>query len=170
LCEKICPVLHPATNHRSEKDVTAYAAISSDESSRLESSSGGIFTLIASYIIEKGGVVFGAAFDENYQVNHFCAETKNSLQYLRGSKYVQSKIGDTYKQAEDFLRGGKTVLFSGTPCQIEGLLAYLQMDYPNLYTQDIACHGVPSPLIWSEYVLALKNRYRSSIESISDML
>ena len=157
LCEKSCPIYHPLTNEKTEKDITAYAAINRDDEIRAESSSGGVFSLIAFHVIERGGVVFGAAFDEHFQVEHQYTETKEGIAAFRGSKYVQSRIGDSYRKAEVFLKAGRLVLFTGTPCQIGGLLAYLKKDYPNLITQDIICHGVVSPKIWDQYV-----RYREA--------
>ena len=152
LCEKKCPILHPPINKVTEENVKAYAAVNHDENVRLKSSSGGLFTLIAAYVIERDGVVFGAAFDDKFNVIHRYVDKAEDLELLRGSKYVQSKIGDTYRQAEDFLKKGRLVLFTGTPCQIEGLRSFLAKDYENLYTQDIICHGVPSPMIWKKYV------------------
>lgn len=155
LCERICPVRHPALPPKSEGRVTAYAAVSSDDAVRAESSSGGIFSLLASYVIEQGGVVFGAAFDENFNVAHSWTETREGLLAFRGSKYVQSRMGDAYATAKQMLDAGRLVLFTGTPCQIGGLLAYLKRDYENLITQDIICHGVPAPMVWETY-----KRYR----------
>lgn len=151
LCEKVCPILR-ACPSTTDKVSAAYAALHKDESIRLKSSSGGIFTAIASHVLSQGGVVFGAAFNEQFEVEHTYVERIEDLQKFRGSKYVQSKIGDTYKQAKEFLKEGRLVLFTGTPCQIGGLLSFLGKDYKNLITQDIICHGVPSPLAWEEYL------------------
>lgn len=152
LCDNICPIIHkwePSENRKT----TAMAAINLNEEIRLKSSSGGIFTLIAEKIIKQGGVVFGAAFSDDFRtVHHICVDNIDDLKKLRGSKYVQSKIGDSYKLAKDFLDSGRKVLFTGTPCQIGGLYSYLRKPYDNLFTQDIICHGVPSPLIWKKYL------------------
>lgn len=150
-CIKACPIITPVLNKKTEKDIIAYAAINIDDEIRAQSSSGGIFTLIATYIIEQGGVVFGAAFNNSFQVEHRYTETIEGLEVFRGSKYVQSQINNSYKQAKMFLKGGRLVLFTGTPCQIEGLYSYLGREYENLITQDIICHGVPSPLVWEKY-------------------
>ncbi|MDR3002496.1 MAG: Coenzyme F420 hydrogenase/dehydrogenase, beta subunit C-terminal domain [Fibromonadaceae bacterium] len=149
LCEKICPAIEQGSERMPLK---VYAAKNPNEEIRQQSSSGGIFTLLAEHIINKGGVVYGAKFNENWEVVHDYAETTEGLAAFRGSKYVQSNIGDTYKTAKDFLQTGRDVLFSGTPCQIAGLKAFLQKDYDNLITVDFVCHGVPSPLVWKKYL------------------
>lgn len=150
-CEKVCPVVH-VNDHR--EPLKVYAAKSHDESVRLSSSSGGVFALLASAIIDKGGVVFGARFDEYYNVIHAGVENRELLIGLCGSKYVQSHINGAYSQAEILLKQGRWVLFSGTPCQVAGLKQYLGADYPNLLTVDVICHGVPSPMVWRNYVAA----------------
>lgn len=112
LCEKVCPVLNQGEKR---KPLHVYAAKNTKTRIRLQSSSGGIFTHIAEQIIQKNGVVFGARFDENWAVEHACTETLEGLAAMRGSKYVQSRIGRTYQQAKEFLESGRPVLFSGTP-------------------------------------------------------
>ena len=149
LCEKVCPILNKKTRANKPE---AYAIINRDEHIRAKSSSGGIFTLIAEKIIEKGGVVFGASFDEEFMVKHIKVENKENLQRLRGSKYVQSDINDTFKDVKEILETGRKVLFTGTPCQINGLYTFLNKKYDSLYTQDIICHGVPSPKVWKKYL------------------
>lgn len=152
LCEKVCPIIHKWQPDNS-RTTTAMAAINTNEEIRLKSSSGGLFTLIAENIIDQGGVVFGAAFTDDFKsVRHICVDNIADLDKLRGSKYVQSKIGDTYKQAKEYLDNGRMVLFTGTPCQIGGLYSYLRKPYENLFTQDIICHGVPTPMMWEKYV------------------
>ena len=149
LCEKICPV----SNHGTErKPLKVYAAVNKDEEVRKQSSSGGIFTALAEQVIKQGGVVFGARFDERWQVKHDYTETMEGLAAFRGSKYVQSQIGNSYQEAERFLKAGRKVLFSGTPCQIAGLRNYLRKEYDNLLTVDFICHGVPSPMVWRRYL------------------
>lgn len=121
LCEKICPILNKREKLNKPK---AYACINKDESIRKNSSSGGIFTLIAEEIVDMGGVVFGAQFDNDFNVIHSYTDNKEELYKFRGSKYVQSIIGDNYKNSKKFLEEGKYVLFTGTPCQVEGLHAF----------------------------------------------
>ena len=149
LCEKVCPVLN---RNEPRKPLKVYAAINKNEEIRLQSSSGGIFTLLAEKTINVGGVVFGARFDENWEVKHDYTETIEGLAAFRGSKYVQSRIEDSFKKAESFLKEGRKVLFSGTPCQIAGLKHYLRKEYDNLLSVDVVCHGVPSPLVWRTYL------------------
>lgn len=149
LCEKVCPVLN---QEERRTPISCYAAVNPNIVVRKESSSGGIFTMLAENVIDDGGVVFGAAWDERWRVIHKYTETKEGLAAFRGSKYVQSVIGDTYKQAEHFLKAGKKVLFSGTPCQIAGLRKFLRKNYDNLLAVDFICHGVPSPGVFRWYL------------------
>jgi len=149
LCEKVCPVLHQG---EPRKPLKVYAAKNLNEEIRRQSSSGGIFTLLAEQVIQEGGVVFGARFDENWEVKHDFTETIEGLAFFRGSKYVQSRIEDNYKKAEEFLKQGRKVLFSGTPCQIAGLKRFLRKEYDNLLSVDFVCHGVPSPGVWRQYL------------------
>lgn len=166
LCENICPIIHKLQTNDSVT-TNAIAAINLNEDIRLRSSSGGIFTLIAEEVLNQGGVVFGAAFTEDFKaVHHIRVNNSGNLKKLRGSKYVQSNINDTYKQAKNFLDTGFKVLFTGTPCQIAGLYSYLQKDYKNLYTQDIICHGVPSPMLWEKYVEERETKSASKTQQI----
>lgn len=163
LCEKVCPELAPLSSQQPHK---VYAAINQDEEIRLASSSGGIFTHLAEQIIAKGGVVFGARFNKEWEVVHDYTETLDGLTAFRGSKYLQSKIGATYQQAEKFLKAGRDVLFSGTPCQIAGLKLFLRREYPNLLTVDFVCHGVPSPLAWRYYLNEQQKGSETTISTI----
>lgn len=155
LCEKVCPIINP---NEDKQPLEVYATINPDEETRKQSSSGGVFSLFATRIIQENGVVFGARFDENGEVKHDYTETLEGLAAFRGSKYVQSRIGNTYQKAESFLKSGKKVLFSGTPCQIAGLKRFLRKDYDNLITVDFICHGVPSPKIWRHYLKVTCNQ------------
>lgn len=148
-CRTACPVLHMP---RRLPVQGTYSAYSRDEAVRRESSSGGIFTELARRVLDNGGVVFGAAFDGAFCVKHICIERRQALYKLRASKYVQSTTGGTYRQARTLLEQGRLVLYSGTPCQIAGLRAYLKKDYENLITQSMICHGVPSPKVWKKYL------------------
>lgn len=150
-CEKVCPMLSSIKIFGEKKSV-AFAAINNIDEIRKDSSSGGIFSILAAYVLEQGGVVFGAAFDDSFNVVHKYIENIEDLEGLRGSKYVQSQIGNTYNQAKEFLERDRLVYFSGTPCQIAGLVAYLKKPYSNLITQDLICHGVPSPMVWEKYI------------------
>jgi coenzyme F420-reducing hydrogenase beta subunit len=154
LCQKACPSINPA-NARHPRSV--YAAMAKDDVLRLASSSGGVFSLLASDILSKGGVVFGAAFNHgDWHVYHRPVETEVDLAELRGSKYVQSDVGDCYRQVKAYLDAGRKVLFSGTPCQIAALNKFLAMymgtPKDNLLLVDVVCHAVPSPLAWRKYL------------------
>jgi coenzyme F420-reducing hydrogenase beta subunit len=138
------------------------AAINNDEEIRMNSSSGGVFWSLAKEIINKKGRVFGAQFDKNFMVAHRSTNTVDGIDAFQGSKYLQSRIGDTFRECKSYLDNGTVVLFSGTPCQIAGLKAYLQKDYGNLYCVDLICHGVPSPKVWKKYL-----NYRRSMEGIT---
>lgn len=161
LCEKICPVLNK--NISCNNSDLAFAVINKDIEIRNNSSSGGIFFSLAESILKVGGVVFGAAFTDDFKsVEHIAVTKIENLWKLQGSKYLQSQIGNSYKEAKDHLEKGLPVYFSGTPCQIAGLYAFLGKDYKNLITQDIICHGVPSPLIWKKYVEYRESKAASS--------
>ena len=161
LCERACPIIE---KNKTEDSTLAYAVKNTNDGIRMQSSSGGVFTAVASEVISNGGVVFGAAFDDDFNVKHICVENTEDLSNLRGSKYVQSEIGNAYKKAKENLDAKKRVFFTGTPCQIEGLLKYLKKDYQTLITADIICHGVPSPLVWQMY---LKTKSQDNPTSVS---
>lgn len=153
LCEKVCPIIN--TNISNSEDYKAYACKNKDENIRLKSSSGGVFSILCEEVINNNGAVFGAKFDEKLNVIHDYSEDLEGCSKFRGSKYVQSKIGESYKIVEQKLKNGQIVLFSSTPCQVSGLQSYLRKDYENLITVDIACHGVPSPLVYRRYIESL---------------
>lgn len=164
LCAKVCPQLKEIKK-TVENYPKAYAMYNKNEDELLKSSSGGIFSVIANYVLENNGVVFGAAYDEELNVNHIKINNKKELEKLRSSKYVQSNIKNTYKEAEDELQKNKMVLFSGTPCQIEGLKSYLLKEYENLITCDLVCHGVPSQKLFKTYLKYLSNKFKSKVKS-----
>ena len=163
LCEKVCPELHPFEERKPQK---VYAAINKDEEIRLKSSSGGIFYLLAEKTIAEGGVVFGARFDEQWQVVIDYTETKEGVKAFMGSKYVQACMATAYADAKRFLSEGRKVLFSGTPCQIAGLHHFLRKSYDNLLTVDIICHGTPSPKVWSRYLDEVVTAGRKAINDV----
>lgn len=150
-CLQSCPALNSRTL-TSSNPIICYAAKNSDDQIRLQSSSGGVFSIFASHIILQGGVVFGARWDDDFGVIHDYTETVEALSAFRGSKYLQSIIGESYLKVRKFLKDNRLVLFSGTPCQINGLKHFLGREYENLLTIDIACHGVPSPKAWKSYL------------------
>lgn len=151
LCEKVCPVINK-TNQSKNNPSTLYAVKSSDDTIRQQSSSGGFFSLLADYVLTNGGVVYGAAFDAAFNVCHTRVDNIEDLYKLRGSKYVQSRIGQTFRECKDDLKAGKLVLFTGTPCQISALGHFLRKDYDNLIKVEVVCHGVPSPMIYQQYL------------------
>lgn len=163
MCIKVCPIINKVVV---ENEPLAYACYNKDENIRTESSSGGIFTLVAEEIINNGGVVFGVGFDEAFNVVHSYVESNEELCRFRGSKYVQSRIGNTYKQVKYFLEQGREVLFTGTPCQIGGLKSFLGKDYDNLFCMDNICHGVPSPKVWRKYIDYREKKSGSKIKKI----
>lgn len=158
-CKNVCLIGKRISKKKCKQ--TAYAGIHFNEKIYNESSSGGAFTAIASKIISDKGYVWGASFDENFNVYHSCTNTLEGLEKFRGSKYIQSKIGDSYIRIKEQLEDGKTVLFSGTPCQVEGLNLYLDCDYSNLVTIDLVCHGVPNNKFFKDYLLWLKGVFHA---------
>ena len=167
LCEKVCPVINQKEHHT---PVGVYAAKNKDEEARMKSSSGGVFILLAEKILSEKGVVFGARFDQNWEVVHDFAEDLKGVVEFQGSKYVQSRVGDSYKNAEEFLKQGKRVLFTGTPCQVAGLRLFLRKEYENLLTVDFVCHGVPSPKVWRMYLKEILNSPKGSVGKNSVLL
>lgn len=161
LCERVCPVIN---QKNSVLPMSVFSAKHNSDAVRMRSSSGGIFSLLAEHVLEWQGVVFGARFDSQWNVIHDFIESMDDLHLFRGSKYVQSQIGDCFIKAEQFLQQGRQVLFSGTPCQIAGLSNFLGKDYDNLLKVDIVCHGVPSPKVWSDYLASLKIKDIQSID------
>ena len=149
LCEKVCNELNP---YDTREPLQVLAAINKDDEVRQKSSSGGIFHLLAEKTIREGGVVFGARFDENWQVVIDYAEDMKGVEAFMGSKYVQARMGKAYADAKRFLNEGRKVLFSGTPCQVAGLHKFLRKPYDNLLSVDLICHGVPSPKVWRVYL------------------
>lgn len=149
LCEKVCPVIN---QYEARTPLNVYAAKNSDDEVRCQSSSGGIFTLLAEQTIKDGGVVFGACWDKDWKVKHDYVENISNLQKSRSSKYLQSVIGDSYLKTEQFLKTGRKVMFTGTPCQIAGLKHFLRKEYDNLLAVEVICHSVPSPGVWQQYL------------------
>lgn len=156
LCEKVCPIDKELKAPIVQK---AYAAVHKDSSVLGKSTSGGVFTALADAIFSQGGVVYGAAMLNGMQVKHIRTENRTALAELRSSKYLQSDTGTTYQMVEQDLKQGKVVLYSGTPCQIDGLKCFLRKEYENLYTADIVCHGVGSQAYFDKYMEFAKERY-----------
>lgn len=161
-CTTACPVLDPV--ERNSVPVV-YAAWNSDDRVRKLSTSGGMFYLLAKDMIAQGGVVFGASFDSKMHLRHTAAFTLEQCKQFRGAKYVQSDLTNVYAQVETWLRS-RPVLFSGTPCQVDGLYHYLGNRPENLTTCDLICHGVPSPGVWEDTVKFLAKKAKSPIQSV----
>lgn len=153
LCERTCPAIHRCKRESKEK---VYAAVSKDRELVGRSSSGGMFGVLAEYILNKNGVIFGAAFNDEMELVHSSAEDQEECRKFHGSKYIQSNTENTFAECKNNLEAGRYVLYTGTPCQIAGLKQYLQEDYEKLLAVGLICHGVPSPGIWRRYVRELE--------------
>lgn len=150
-CKKVCPVLHREVE---DKKIKSYAAYNLNENIRRESTSGGIFTILAEYVLQDlQGVVVGVVFEEKFDaVKFIITENKKTITRMRGSKYIQARINYIYRDIKGILEKGKSVLFVGLPCQVEGLLNFLDKKYDNLICVDMVCYGVPSPGLWKKYI------------------
>ena len=160
LCEKVCPVEHPC--HDNEEKPSIYAAKLKDINQVKKSTSGGIFYILAQYIIEKGGKVYGAAFDENLRLHHIGVDNLQDLEQLRGSKYLQSNLEKIFIDIKNQLNSGKWVYFVGTGCQVAGLKAFLRKKYATLLTSDLVCHGVPSQKMFDTHLRYLQKKYHAT--------
>lgn len=163
LCAIVCPI--ECGNHN-EMSKTYYAAYNKDEATIVKSSSGGVFPEVAKYVLNDGGIVFGAFLDEDHQLKHIAIELESDLQKVLSSKYIQSDMGECFTQCREFLNIGRKVLFSGTPCQIQGLKNFLRKDYSNLYTVDVICHGIPSQKMFDAYVAFLEKKHNAMFVDI----
>jgi coenzyme F420-reducing hydrogenase beta subunit len=165
-CEKFCPVLKIDNEiQRLESLPNAFACYIKDSCVRKESSSGGLFSALAMHVLDEKGVVFGAAYNKDLTVSHIAVEKPEELSLLRGSKYVQSDTSNCYNNVEQYLKSGRIVLFTGTPCQVEGLNSFLNKSYENLILVDIICHGVPSKKVWHEYLLWQEKKHGAKVVS-----
>ncbi len=156
-CQRVCPALQHTKQPYRE---TGFAIKHRDETVRQASTSGGAFTALADIVLADGGAVYGAAFDDTMRVVHTRIDAADQLDRLRGSKYVQSDMTTAFRSVEDDLKSGRAVLFSGTPCQVEGLVRYLKTkktDIDRLVTCELLCHGAPSPLVWAEHIRHLEH-------------
>lgn len=165
MCEKVCPVINKPI--MSDRTPIFYAAWAKDDNIRKNSSSGGIFSVIAELILSQNGRVAGCYLDSHNKARHIIVEHADEVALLRGSKYIQSDLKDTFKMVKKLLNQKKTVLFTGTPCQVAGLKSFLVIDYENLYTIDLICHGVPSPKIFSKYVSWQSRKVKARITDFS---
>lgn len=156
MCLKTCPILHSDENRN--RPIGCYAATNKSLEESFHCSSGGIFTAIAEYVINEGGIVCGATFADGFRVRHIMVDNMNTLNQIKKSKYVQSDTTDIYKKVKAFLAEGRYLLFSGTPCQVRGLYTFLGLqDHEKLLTVDVVCHGVPSQLLFDDYISHFRN-------------
>ncbi|MEG1619752.1 MAG: Coenzyme F420 hydrogenase/dehydrogenase, beta subunit C-terminal domain [Eubacterium sp.] len=167
LCISVCPLKNKSKNLDNLKIAAVYAVKHKDLDIRMTSSSGGAFTAISDFILENNGIVFGAAFNEEFEVVHQRASSKKERENLKGSKYVQSNLIDIFKEIEDTLKSNQYTLFTGTPCQTAGLNMYLVKknitNFDKLFLCDLVCHGTPSPLMWKEHIELLERKEKSRI-------
>ena len=172
-CKKACPVLNKPVIY---SGTWAFAAYAKDEAEHRSSSSGGIFAVLARNVLSKGGTVCGAVFNEQLKVQHIMITSEDDLAKLKGTKYVQSEIGEIFLAVKSMLFSGRQVLFSGTPCQVAGLKAFLGKDYPELLCVDLICHGVPSPEVFSRYLTEISDKpivkmaFRNKKSGISEVM
>lgn len=162
-CRKVCSFQNGYDKSQNFDLPEVYGVKHKDIETRMESRSGGMFTAISDYILDKSGVVYGAGYREHFSVCHKRATSRPQRNELRGSKYVQSELNDTYFLVKKDLLENKMVLFSGTPCQTSGLNSYLEkvgVNKAKLVLCDIVCHGTPSPRVWDDYISYMEKRYK----------
>lgn len=165
LCTKICPILHPSIEVEVKQE--GYVVQNKDAVELRDSTAGGVFSVMARQILRSGGVVFGVEMGADQVVRHTYTENEQEIYRYRGSKYVQSEIGEgLFKKVKEFLQWDRWVLFSGTPCQIEGLVSYLGQEYEKLITVDVVCHAVPSPLVFRKYLQYHEKRLGRTIKEV----
>lgn len=165
-CEQVCPVMKRRINAL-QNEPKAFAARSKERTVRLQSTSGGIFYEAAMQVLQCGGYVCGAVFDEAFQVRHVVTKDVAVVNKMCGSKYAQSNNSGIYKEIQALLKDGKRILFSGCPCQCAALKSFLGRDYENLWVLDFVCHGIPSQRMLDDYCKYLEERYHSKIKSLS---
>lgn len=168
LCEKVCQFNDNYDQSLNLLQPIAYAARHKDFNEVMKSRSGAAFVSVSDYILEQGGIIYGAGYKDHFRVAHKRATTKVERDEFRGSKYVQSDLMGVFRQVKEDLKSGFTVLFSGTPCQTAGLNAYIGKKLrENLFLVDIVCHGVPGPYIWRDYLAYLEKQIGSKITYVN---
>ena len=166
MCKTVCPLQKEVNLQCHLSKPLIYALKHKSEEVIMSSSSGGAYTAISDYALNTSGNIYGVQFNKDFTVHHVKASTKNGRDAFKGSKYVQSDLGDVLLEVKRDLVAGRTVLFTGTPCQTAGLSMFLEsVDTTNLILNDIICHGTPSPLIWREYVKFIKRKYNSNLKA-----
>ena len=168
LCEKVCAFNEEYDKSLNLSEPKAYAVRHKNINEVMKSRSGAAFVAISDYIIENGGVVYGAGYKDHFRVAHKRATTKDERDEFRGSKYVQSDLTGVFRQVKQDLKNGMTVLFSGTPCQTSGLNSYIGKKLrENLILVDIVCHGVPGPYIWRDYLTYIEKNQGDTISVVN---
>ncbi|MBP1571416.1 MAG: Coenzyme F420 hydrogenase/dehydrogenase, beta subunit C-terminal domain [Oscillospiraceae bacterium] len=166
LCRVVCPFIN-SESQKNTLEQTVYSCVHKDEDALRHSTSGGAFTAISDVILGMGGVVYGADFDADYNIYHSRAINTRQRDRQRVSKYAQSDLEGCFEQVKHDLQNGKTVLFTGTPCQIAGLKSFIPDNLEgNLYLCDLICHSIPSPLIWQEYKAYQENKYGGKMTKV----
>lgn len=163
MCQKSCPFINNKNNISINK---CYAGFNKNTEARLASSSGGIFDVLSKYILSQGGLVVGAAFDKDNNLNHIIVDDAKDLTKIRGTKYLQSNLNEVFNNIKSNINDRK-ILFVGTPCQVSGLKSFLRKDYENLYCCDIVCHGVPSSRVFKKYIKYLEEKNGRIINGIN---
>ncbi len=161
MCKSVCAFQNGYEKH---PVIDGYALKHKDMDTRTKSRSGGAFAGIANHILSLGGVIYGAVYNDDYSISHFRCDNKKDLVKIQGVKYIQSEMNDIFSQVKTDLRDGKYVLFSGTSCQVAGLLSYLgKTDTSKLFTADLICHGVPNNMIWQEFLRWNERKYNGKL-------
>lgn len=163
ICSKVCFVINK--KEKNYRPLNIYAAVAKNIQIAKTSSSGGIFSLLAEKVILYNGIVYGCAMDEEMKAEHIRISKLEEINLLKGSKYIQSNLGNIYNNVKMDLLSNKLVLFSGTPCQINGLNSFLQKKYENLLTVDLVCHGVPSYRFFKQYIKWFENKKNVRIKN-----
>lgn len=164
LCTKVCPVLNTQLPPAAANGSVSYAIWNKNNDDRMSSSSGGVFSALAEKVLSEGGIVYGAAWDENMRLRHIGIEDRKDLDALRRSKYLQSNTDGVYRDVRQQVKTGRKTLFCGTPCQVAGLMSFLgQKDYPNLITVGVVCHGVPSQQSFDKYIREIEEEKKVKV-------
>lgn len=161
LCVAVCP--EKKKSYSQNKVIEVWAATDIKKENLIESTSGGVFALLAGQILSQNGVVFGCTWNEDFHIKHIKVTQKDALISIQKSKYIQSNTAYTFKEVQDLLKNNVPVLYSGTGCQIAGLKSYLGKGFDSLYTVEVACHGVPAPGLFIRYIDWLEKKYNTKI-------
>lgn len=168
LCDRVCPIIaRKKMNLEAKSYQGIFAGRITDDDALFRSASGGAFWAIASEVISNDGMVFGAVYDKNMRVVHRGADTLEACRAFQGSKYSQSDTFQAYREVRDILRSGRQVLFTGVPCQVDGLKRFLIKSYDNLLTMDVLCHAVPSPKIFADYISYVNSKHNGRLINLS---